>query len=296
MLYYRYKDLWETFFKELNCEVIISEETNKKILTDGINLSIDESCLPFKIFMGHVYSLIGKCDYILIPRIASYSCEDFVCVKFNAMYDIAKNTFENIKLLNYNIDTVNGDNEQKGFIKMGRTLCKNYVESLIAYKKAKNALYINNIQKIGLQAQLLNSQCKLKILIVAHPYITYDKLVGYPIVQYINELGAATLFADDTDKKLSVIKSKELSETLHWLYSKELIGSIKLLEENIDGIILLTAFPCGPDSLVNELILRKSKKVPTINIILDELQGEAGLQTRIESFVDIIKEKSRVRN
>ena len=48
MLYYRYKDLWETFFKELNCDIITSEETSKKTLTDGINLSIDESCLPFK--------------------------------------------------------------------------------------------------------------------------------------------------------------------------------------------------------------------------------------------------------
>jgi len=27
------------------------------------------------------------------------------------------------------------------------------------------------------------------------------------------------------------------------------------------------------------------------NIILDELQGEAGLLTRIESFIDIIREK-----
>lgn len=68
MLYYRYKTLWETFFRQLGCDVIISGQTNKKILNDGIKYSIDESCLPSKIFMGHVYSLIGKCDYILVPR------------------------------------------------------------------------------------------------------------------------------------------------------------------------------------------------------------------------------------
>jgi predicted nucleotide-binding protein (sugar kinase/HSP70/actin superfamily) len=33
--------------------------------------------------------------------------------------------------------------------------------------------------------------------------------------------------------------------------------------------------------------------VPVINIILDELQGEAGMQTRIESFFDVINEKKR---
>jgi predicted nucleotide-binding protein (sugar kinase/HSP70/actin superfamily) len=134
----------------------------------------------------------------------------------------------------------------------------------------------------------------LKILVVSHPYNTYDRLVGYPIAEYIRRLGGLPVYADITDRKQSIEKSKELSESLYWIYNKELIGSIKLLENKVDGIILLTAFPCGPDSLVNELIMRKSKKVPTINIVLDELQGEAGLQTRIESFMDIIRERANI--
>jgi len=296
LLYYRYKDLWETFFKELNCEIITSEETNKKILKDGINFSIDECCLPVKIFMGHVYSLIGKCDYILIPRIVSYGAKNVVCVKFNALYDIAKNTFGDINLLDYNIDIINGEKEQKGFVKMGRLLGKSHLKSLTAYKKAKIALLTSERQKTALQAQLLDSRDKLKILIVSHPYNTYDKLIGYPIVDYIDKLGGTPIYADGTDRKSSLQRSKEISDSLYWMYNKELIGSIKLLENKIDGIILLTAFPCGPDSLVNELILRKLRKVPTINIILDELSGEAGLQTRIESFIDIINERTRVKN
>ncbi len=58
----------------------------------------------------------------------------------------------------------------------------------------------------------------------------------------------------------------------------------------IDGLILLTTFPCGPDSLTNEMCIRKLN-IPLTNIIIDELNGEAGLQTRIESFIDIINEK-----
>lgn len=293
MLYHRYKVLWETFFKELNCDILVSDETNKKILNDGIKFSIDECCLPVKIYMGHVYSLIGKCDYILVPRIVNYGKKNVVCVKFNALYDIVRNTFENANLLDYNIDIIDGENEQKGFIKMGRVLGKSYLESFLAYKKAKNAYLINKKREIYLQAQQLVRQDKLKILIVSHPYNTYDKLIGYPIVEYIGRLGGLPVYADNADREKCVIKSKEISETLYWTYNKELIGSIKLFEDKVDGIILITAFPCGPDSLVNELILRKSKKIPTINIILDELQGEAGLQTRIESFMDIICERTR---
>jgi predicted nucleotide-binding protein (sugar kinase/HSP70/actin superfamily) len=289
LLYHRYKNLWKTFFAELGCEILVSEKTNKKILADGINYSIDESCLPAKIFMGHVYSLKDKCDYILVPRIESYGKGDDVCVKFNAIYDIVNNTFD-MKLLDYNINVKNGQTEKKGFIKMGKNLGYSYFKTLKAYKKAKEAYELANRQKVTMQETKLNSDGP-KILIASHQYNTYDKLIGHPIADFIKKLGGVPLYADAVDISESIARSKELSGSLYWKYNKEMIGAIKLLEDKVDGIILLTAFPCGPDSLVNELIIRKSKKVPIINIIIDELQGEAGLQTRIESFMDILLSK-----
>ena len=59
----------------------------------------------------------------------------------------------------------------------------------------------------------------------------------------------------------------------------------------VDGIIFLTTFPCGPDSLVNELMIRKIKELPVTNILIDELNVQTGIETRIESFIDIIKER-----
>lgn len=294
MLYYRYKVMWETFFNELGCEIITSPHTNKRMLSDGIKYSIDECCLPSKIYMGHVYSLIGKCNYILVPRIASCNKRNDVCVKFNALYDIVRNSFKNIKLLDYNVDVHNKKTEKNAFIRMGKFLGKNYISSLKAYNKALNAQIIDQNQKCMQQNKLLECNDKLKILIVSHPYNNYDRLIGYPVTEYINKLGGIPIYADISDKNKSIKKSKEISESLYWIYNKELVGSIKLFEDKIDGIILLTAFPCGPDSLVNELIIRKITKIPKINIILDELQADAGLQTRIESFFDILSEKNRI--
>jgi predicted nucleotide-binding protein (sugar kinase/HSP70/actin superfamily) len=241
--------------------------------------------------MGHVYSLIGKCDYILIPRVVGYGDKNVVCVKFNALYDIVKNTFEQVNLLDYNIDARNRCYEKNGFINMGRVLKKGYFETLAAYKKAKHAQECYEKKINTLQDEILESNDKLKILVISHPYNVYDKLIGSPIINFIEKLGGISVFADRTDREQCIIKSETYSKSLYWIYNKELIGAIKLLEDKIDGIILMTAFPCGPDSLVNELIIRKIKKIPTINIILDELQGEAGLQTRIESFMDIVQER-----
>lgn len=292
-LYFKYQYLWETFFRELGCDIELSEETNKKILADGINHSIDESCLPAKIYMGHVQSLIGKCDYILVPRIKSFGHKEVSCVKFNAMYDIVKNTYENLNLLDYNIDVENGESEFKGFIKMGKMLGKNYINTFKAYQKAKKVQILKDSQRTLMQEKLLNKEDKLKILVVSHPYNTYDKLIGHPIIEYIKKLDVLPIYCDAADSKQCIKESKKISSDMYWTYNKELVGAIECYKNKVDGIILLTAFPCGPDSLVNELILRKLKELPVINIVLDELQGEAGIQTRIESFIDIIKEKRR---
>lgn len=69
LLYYKYGELWTTFFEELDCDVIISPNTSKQILDMGIKLSVDEACMAMKIYMGHVHYLIDKCDYILVPRL-----------------------------------------------------------------------------------------------------------------------------------------------------------------------------------------------------------------------------------
>lgn len=50
----------------------------------------------------------------------------------------------------------------------------------------------------------------------------------------------------------------------------------------------MSTFPCGPDSLVNEIVIRRVRDLPVLNLLIDGQEGTAGLETRLESFVDII--------
>lgn len=43
------------------------------------------------------------------------------------------------------------------------------------------------------------------------------------------------------------------------------------------------------DSLANELVMRKINK-PYLNLVIDDLDASGGINTRIESFVDIIEQ------
>lgn len=287
-LYYRNYILWKNFFEGIGCTLILSPVTNKTIIDDGKNLSVDESCLPSKIYMGHIKYLSDKCDYILIPRICNYGKGNRVCMKFNGIYDVVRNVFPDIKILDYNIDHVKFRYEMFGFIKIGFKLNRNLFKIIYSYIKAKNKERKYNVSLIQSQISILKSN-KLKILIVAHPYVIYDEYLGKTILDYFKDNGIDVLYGDRLDKKESISYAEDFSDTLYFLYSKEIIGSAFYYKSAVDGIIFLSSFPCGPDSLVNELAIRKLDGIPCINITVDESSATSGLITRLESFIDIIK-------
>ena len=294
LLYYKYHDLWKTFFEELGCKVIESEKSNQEILEQGIKHSIDEACLSVKIYMGHIVSLKGKCDYILIPRIICLKKHEKLCTNFSALYDIVRNTFPKLHLLNYNIDVENGETELFAFIKMGRELGFSYLESTKAYQKAKKVEQAKQKEKQKRQEQALKSP-KQKILLVSHAYNLYDSLIGESILRYLRQQNLEVILSDAYIPQKKEPEYSEISKRIYWTYNKELLGAIAHYRRQVDGIILITTFPCGPDSLANEMCLRKITNLPIINLIIDELKGEAGIITRLESFLDIIEEKRKRR-
>ena len=117
MLYHRYSMLWTVFFQQLGAEVVTSRPTDKEILDQGTALCVDEACLSEKIYLGHVKSLIGTCDYILVPRISNFGHKHMMCVRFEAMPDIVKNVFRDVsqKFLTYNLDVLQKQDEKSAF-------------------------------------------------------------------------------------------------------------------------------------------------------------------------------------
>lgn len=287
-LYYRNYILWKNFFEIIGCNIVLSPNTDSDIVKVGSKLSVDESCLPSKIYLGHINYLIDKCDYVLIPRIYSYGRKKRVCVKFNGIYDVVNNIFPDIKILDYNIDNLKFKYELFGFIKMGLKLNRNIFRIIYAYIIGKIKEYKYNKTLILKQDKVMRSN-RLKVLIVSHPYIVYDKYLSSNIINYLKDEDIDILYSDRMNRKESIYYAEEESNTLYFLYSKENIGSAFYYKDLVDGIIFLSSFPCGVDSLVNELVIRKIDNVPCINIILDDSTSTGGLYTRLESFVDIIK-------
>ena len=286
LFYYYYGDIWKSFLSSLKIPYIISPKTNKEIMERGIKKAGDEMCLSMKNYLGHIDYLQDKCDLILVPRISNYKRNSQTCTNFWAAYDIVNNIF-NKKILSYNIDLEKGDTLKKGLYKIGKELGKEKKEIKKAYKKA---MYEHNLIKkknIEITKNKLNSS-KTKILLVSHPYNTYDELIGQDIIKYLNKENVEIIYSDKFDNKISEKLSKKISTNLYFKYSKESIGSLVYATDKIDGIIFISSFPCAPDSLVNELTIRKIEK-PNINLILDSETSFTGIETRLESFLDVIR-------
>lgn len=282
MYYYHFKDLWLNFFEYLNIEVVVSPETNKEILDLGMKYSNDEMCLSMKIYIGHVAYLKNRCTSILIPRIDNFGVDDQTCTNFLATYDIINNLFD-INILNYNINLRNKETELDGLIAIGKSLGinKKVVKDAYTYAKVKEA----KIKKSNTYSNLKKLRVdKKKVLIVGHPYNIYDRLIGEPIIKMLKNLNIEII---DSNLFNSNYEYKKYTNELYWKYSKDSISGIAKCIEKVDGIIFITSFPCGLDSLTNELIMRKLDK-PYINLIIDDVESSGGIETRIESFVDII--------
>lgn len=290
LMFYRYEHLWKTFFTELGCDVLMSPDTNQSILAEGIVHSLGECCLPVKVFLGHVAYLAERCDHILVPRFQRLGKHEEFCVRFLGLPDIVRNTFQNVSLLSYDLQGDKLGNQWLGFLRMGKRLGKSPAQIRKAYRHAIQEQESQDCLHEAEQRERFSSSAP-RILLVSQPYIIHDAFIGASLVRMLREQGGVPIFADRCDRLACRNCATSISTDLYWTLNKELIGAIPLMKSRIDGVMLITAFPCGTDSLVNELVLRKVRHLPIVQIVLDEHQGEAGLQTRIECFMDILYER-----
>ena len=289
MLYHYYKDLWLRFFDNLKCEVIISPETNKQIVALGNENCIDEACYSSKIYIGHVAWLVNRCDMIFVPRMENTAIKEDFCPRTFGLYDLVRNTFPKSKLLHADTNYLYRKKEQDAYIKIGEQLGKTKEESLAAYTDALDFYRKQKNTAVTEQEELCKAD-GFKVLVVSHAYNTYDAVIGKSIVDYFDKAGVKVLFAEiiDSAKAKEWLRAK-YGPRMYWKINAELIAGVEYYKDYADGIVLISTFPCGPDSIFNEMIIRSEKEKPILNIMIDELDATAGLMTRLESFVDILE-------
>lgn len=287
LLFHKYHVLWESFFDALEVETVTSPPSNRAILARGIELAVDETCVPVKLYLGHVDALRDKADYVLVPRIVSLERGETACVKFLGAYDVARNAIPGIRLLEYNVDVENRIYERPELCRVGATFEPSKRRVRQAYDRAALA-HTRHTRELDERQEAALARPGMKVLVVGHAYNLYDEMLGKPVVDFLGKNGVEVVCSEFHDAAKARKLAQRVSKDIPWTFNKELLGALESYRDRVDGIIYLVTFPCGPDSLMTELCMRSVKGTPSIMLVLDELQSEAGLQTRLESFIDLI--------
>lgn len=304
LFYYQYYPLWKAFFDVLDIETIVSSPTNKRIFDAGINACVGEACLPVKIFYGHVLDLIDRVDFLFVPRYTSVSRHEYVCPKFGGMPDMLRCTIPHLPPL---IDPeINLRKSARSLYRpaeeVGSLFGMDPKTARLAYDQALTVYRAHRQRQMhplfSGRARAHVDSGALKILLLGHVYDVGDPYLNMRISDKIASLGGEVLTLEMFDTRDLRRRAGALEKPLFWYYATKALGCAYTLMERpyVDGVIYLTCFGCGIDSFVAYMMehrIRRHTAIPFTTITLDEHSGEAGLNTRIEAFMDTIRWRLR---
>ncbi|MEW6555608.1 MAG: acyl-CoA dehydratase activase-related protein [Actinomycetota bacterium] len=316
LMFYRYYPFLESFLEGCGCEVKPSPPTNLKVLGEGTDICVDDVCVAVKVLFGHVSQLAGRVDAVLIPRLVSVEkkgYDTFTCPKLIAAPDMIRYSFPGLPApLEFVVD-VSSMPWWWSCLRLARRLKLPLRGFPQVYGKAmrqqerfdgllhRGLLPSEALAKMaggnGSPPPAYLSQRDVTVAVVGHPYLLGDPIVNKRLVHWLDMSGARVLGSTMLGKEELDAEARTLPP-LSWSYEKELMAaaSLFLKRGDVDGVIYLTSFGCGPDSLVTEMVRRELKPAGgqvLLDLVLDEHSAESGVRTRAEAFVDLLRHRKR---
>lgn len=133
----------------------------------------------------------------------------------------------------------------------------------------------------------------LKVGLAGHSYLLYDSLVGMGLEEEMRRRGARVVTSDEVPDQEVKRGASALPRSLFWTYEKKVFGAALSFIRNglVDGVVQVVSFACGPDSMVGELVESEARRagIPLLSIVVDEHTGRAGVLTRLEAFLDMLR-------
>jgi predicted nucleotide-binding protein (sugar kinase/HSP70/actin superfamily) len=147
-----------------------------------------------------------------------------------------------------------------------------------------------------------------KVGIIGEIYTVCDHAVNFEIEKKLGNLGI------EVHREMSLLYhlKKKIFFTDFFIqrkikpYLKSTVGGhgrdaiyemLKYVKEGFDGVIQLLPSFCMPETSVRPILekIHQETGIPFLSLSLDEQVGEAGIDTRIEAFVDVVKNYFRSR-
>jgi predicted CoA-substrate-specific enzyme activase len=293
--------LFYNFFKELGFNVVLPDEADR----EGMERETTSYCYPAQLSLGLFNNLIEKNpDYYFVPAIyemfteeSDYQRLDFNCscvfVSGEPFYlkQSFKDKLKNKKILTPSLNFANGYGSQnQKFIEIANELGiydLKSIEDAYIISINKQQEFESKLHEIG--DELLDyfdeNPNEFGIVLVGRPYNTFADFANKNIPRKIASFGVFAIPYDVFDyRKYSV------SSNMFWEGGKKILKSAKIIKEHPQLFATyISNFSCGPDSMILHSFREIMGTKPSLTLELDGHTADAGINTRLEAVIDIIK-------
>ncbi|MDR3130305.1 MAG: acyl-CoA dehydratase activase [Treponema sp.] len=285
--------LYAWFFHELGIKTILSTE----VVHAGVARAESTYCFPAEIAHGAVQDCLDKgAGYVLLPHFRDMpSYESAVHANFcpitqslpyyieKAFPDIDKNRFLPL-VVSFKFG------EEKAlelFTAMTEKLGISAAETAGAFRKALNmqTAYFSAVKTLGEEALAEARKSNRPVIaLLGRPYNAFTAEANMGIPRKFTTRGYTVVPFD-----ILPFAEEEIFPNMYWYYGQQDVKSAALLknEDNI-YITYITNFSCAPDSFILHYIKWIMGQKPFLVLELDSHSADAGVDTRVEAFLDII--------
>lgn len=282
-------------------EAVLSDASDRQNADRGGRCLPHEFCIPVKVFLGHVLNLLEKgVDQILLPRMITQGKTNFFCPKLIGLPEIVRHSIgiEPGRLFSPDVycdglslrvvKFPNLGSAMTGRMKAAARQANQSWEDLLA-KCRLERLTLPEATK-GLKPIPLREQ--LNIGLLGYAYSLYDPFISKGIVSRLYKLGVKVTTWEMLDPLRIEQALAGLKRPLFWNFGRMLLGAgLEFLNDpTIDGLIYVTTFGCGPDSVGTKILSIEAgqRQKPFLLISLDEHQEDGHLRTRLEAFCHML--------
>jgi predicted CoA-substrate-specific enzyme activase len=291
--------LWRRFFRDCGFQVVVSGETNRQTVRQGLDSVVAEPCFPIIVAHGHIAELVSRgVDYLWIPNLTTVPgkephLENYVCpwgstLPFVVRHAPAFRAWTDrilFPLLSLQRGTgVFRDDMMKVAQKLGvpKRTARRAFDAAFAVQERFRTAY----EEAGRAAlERLVQTGESGMILVGRPYNSHDAGVSLSIARKLREQYGVNLLPVDA-LPLAGIDVRDVNDNMYWAYGRRILAAAKLVREHPNlHIIYVTNFKCGPDSFVKAFIRQASGK-PFLTLQFDGHSNDAGMLTRCEAYLD----------
>jgi len=293
---------FKAFFTEIGFRVVLSEQTNRDIIHDGVESVVSEPCFPIKVAHGHVINLLHReLDYIFLPSIINlehifegmhkaYACPYVQTVPY--LVRAAMNLdVPGTTILQPVIHMERGPAHVK---KVLRQLASELgvpaaqAERAIAEAYAAQRRFYEAMVKRGREVLANLPADAPSIVIVSRPYNGCDSALNLNIPEKLRDLGVLAIPLDFVPLD-NIDLGKDFPD-MYWRYGQRILAAARrIATDKRLHAVYVTNFGCGPDSFISKFFTKEMKGKPYLTIEVDEHSADVGAITRCEAFLDSLK-------